>query len=204
MFYSALLYAIRYQSKNEKSECVSNAELKEDLENNELDDKLFSAKEKRRLDLDIQNFENQCFSVNDLLNKHGLFLRVFESKDKFRYLIKQDSNKKTVFRDSSSCIVENFNRFNIACVEFSKKLRQSFCPIDMIYKRVNKVDEIMKFIFSKKINTAFLAIFNKGSKLKYCSAWKCYFCSNYYVRKEILKIVQVRLVMPIILTLKIC
>ena len=80
--------------------------MKEDLENNELDGKLFAAKEKLRLDLDIQNFENQCFSVNDLLNKHGLFLRVFESKDKFRYLIKQDSNKKTVFRDSSSLLLK--------------------------------------------------------------------------------------------------
>ena len=127
-------------------------------------------KKKLRLDLDIQNFENQCFSVNDLLNKHGLFLRVFEPKDKFRYLIKQDSNKRTVFRDSSSCIVANFNGFNIAYVEFSKKLRQSFCPIDIIYKRANKVDDIIRFIFSKKINTAFPAIFNKGSKIKYCSA----------------------------------
>ena len=36
-----------------------------------------------RLDLDIQTFENQCFSVNDLLNKHRLFLRVHEFKSKF-------------------------------------------------------------------------------------------------------------------------
>ena len=34
----------------------------------------FAAKKKKRLDLDIQYFENQCFSVNDLLIKHGLFL----------------------------------------------------------------------------------------------------------------------------------
>ena len=46
------------------------------------------------LDLDIQNFENQYFAVNDLLNKYGLFLRVFELKNKFHYLIKQDSKKK--------------------------------------------------------------------------------------------------------------
>ena len=49
---------------------------------------------------------------------------------------------------------------------------------------MNKVDDIIKFIFSKKINTAFLGIFYKGSKIKYCSAWQCYFCSNYYVRKD--------------------
>ena len=63
-------------------------------ENDQLHDVLFSAK-KKRLDLDIQYFENQCFSVNDLLIKHGLFLRIYELKDKYHYLIKQDSEKKT-------------------------------------------------------------------------------------------------------------
>ena len=64
-------------------------------ENDQLHDALFSAKKKKRLDLDIQYFENQCFSVNDLLIKHGLFLRIYELKDKYHYLIKQDSEKKT-------------------------------------------------------------------------------------------------------------
>ena len=59
-----------------------------------------------RLDLDILNFENQCFSVNDLLNKHGLFWRVYELRDKLRYLIKQDSEKNTVLRELSSCLIE--------------------------------------------------------------------------------------------------
>ena len=68
------------QSKNK---CVRDDELKKDLENDELYDKLFTAKAKLRLNLDIQNFQRQCFSVNHLLNKHGLFLRVCELKDKF-------------------------------------------------------------------------------------------------------------------------
>ena len=51
--------------------------MKKVLKNNELYDKLFAAKEKLRLSFDIQNFESQCFSVNDLLNKHGLFLSLW-------------------------------------------------------------------------------------------------------------------------------
>ena len=46
-----------------------------------------------RLDLDILNFENQCLKINLILNKNNLFLRVFELKEKFRCLIKQDSEK---------------------------------------------------------------------------------------------------------------
>ena len=175
---------IRYQSRNLKNECVRDDELKKDLENDELYDELFAVKEKLRLDLDIQNFKNQCFSVNDLLNKHGLFLRVYELKDKFRYLIKQDSKKKTVLRELSSYIIEKFNRFNIARVEFSKKLRQTFCPINIIYKPVKKVDDIINCFFGEKLNKAFRVSFNETSKIKHCSAWQCYFCFNYCTRKE--------------------
>ena len=122
--------------------------MKKDLEDDELNEKLFAAKEKLRLDL--ENFENQCFSVTDLLNKHGLFLRAYELKDKFRYLIKQDSKKKTVLRDLSSCNVEKFNGLNIVCIEFSKRLRQSLHPINIIYKPVKKVNDKIKTLFSVK------------------------------------------------------
>ena len=65
--------------KIKKNECVNEDELKKDLVNDELYDKLFAVKEKLRPD--IQNFENQCFSVNDLLN--DLLLGVYDLKDKF-------------------------------------------------------------------------------------------------------------------------
>ena len=68
---------IMWKIKN--NECVNEDELKKDLVNDELYDKLLVVKEKLRPD--IQNFENQCFSVNDLLN--DLFLGVYELKDKF-------------------------------------------------------------------------------------------------------------------------
>ena len=89
-----------------------------------------------RLDLDIQNFENQCYSVNELLNKKGLFLRFYKLKDEFRYLINQNSEKKTALRELSSHIIEKFNGFNIVGFEFSKYLKQTFCPIDIIYRPV--------------------------------------------------------------------
>ena len=65
--------------KIKNNECVNKDELKKDLVNDELYDKLLVVKEKLRPD--IQNFENQFFSVNDLLN--NLFLGIYELKDKF-------------------------------------------------------------------------------------------------------------------------
>ena len=85
-FYYAILYAFRYQLKNKKDVCQNEDHLKEDLEN--LYDTLSNSKENLRLDLDIQTFQNQCHSVNELFNKNGLFLRVYELKEKFCYLVK--------------------------------------------------------------------------------------------------------------------
>ena len=79
---------------------------------------------------------------NQLKNKK------IECQDKLRYLIKLYFEKKTVLKELSSCIVEKFNGFNIFCVEFNKKVRQSFRPIDIIYKPVKKCDEITNCYFS--------------------------------------------------------
>ena len=73
--------------------------------------------------LDILNFESQYLKINQVLNKNNLFLRVFEMKEKFRCLIKQDSEKKNLIRDLSACIIETFNGFNIVRIEFDRKLR---------------------------------------------------------------------------------
>ena len=113
-----------------------------------------------RLDLSIQNFENQCHSVQELLKKNGLFLRVYKLKEKFRYLIKQNSEKKTVLRELSSCVIEKFNDFNIARTEFSKKLREQFRPINIIYKSVKKCN-----FFSKKLNLAFRVLYSEGQRI---------------------------------------
>ena len=71
-FYYVLLYTIQYQFKNKKNECDNDDKLKKYIDNDQLYDALSEVKEKLSLNLDIQNFENQCFSVNYLSNKHGL------------------------------------------------------------------------------------------------------------------------------------
>ena len=63
-------------------------------------------------------------------------------------------------------------------------MRQSFRPIDIICKPVKKCDEIINCYFIEKLNAAFQGIFKTGTKIKYCSACQCYYCSNYYDRKD--------------------
>ena len=72
---------------------VDEQNLKEDV-GLALSHDLFEIKSLLRLDLDVLNFENQCFKINTILSKYNMFLRVFELKDKFRYLFKQNSEQK--------------------------------------------------------------------------------------------------------------
>ena len=55
--------------------------------------------------------------VNRILNNHNLFLRIYELKDKFRYLTIKNTNKKNIVRQILSCIVEKFNSFRIIAIE---------------------------------------------------------------------------------------
>ena len=78
---------------------------------------LLQIKENFYLDLDIQNFDNQCFIVNHILNNYNLFLRSYELKDKFQYLTVKNANKNNIVREILSCIVEKFNGFCIVAIE---------------------------------------------------------------------------------------
>ena len=37
-----------------------------------------------------------CYAVNEILIKHNYFFRIFELKDKFRYLTNENSTKKAL------------------------------------------------------------------------------------------------------------
>lgn len=77
--------------ENYKDACESDDQMKQDSENDKLFEALSKAKLDLRLDLDIQNFEIHCYLVNSLLNENNLLLQVYELKDKFTCLIKQDA-----------------------------------------------------------------------------------------------------------------
>ena len=77
-------------------------------------DELKEKKESLRLGLSLSTFQAQCHVTNDLLINKRLFLRVYELRKKFRYLIKTIPQKKNVVqRELSTCFEERFNGFEI-------------------------------------------------------------------------------------------
>ena len=102
-FFYSILFAVRYQLTG-KFSCNDDDDVDEQIKLDigaEIFEEIYTLKNMMRLDLDIQNFENQCLKINQILNKNNLFLCVFELKEKFRCLIKQDSEKKSYQRSLS-------------------------------------------------------------------------------------------------------
>ena len=135
-FFYSILYAIRNKLIG-KVDSVDEENLKEDV-GLALSHDLFEIKSLLRLDLDVLNFENQCFKINTILSKYNMFLRVFELKDKFRYLIKQNCEQKKIVNEVSACVIERFNGFTIVRLEFDNEIRRNFTPVDIIYKPVKR------------------------------------------------------------------
>ena len=96
-FFYSILYAIR-NKLTDKFDSIDEENLKIDV-GLAFSHDLFEVKSLLKLDLDVLNFENQCFKINTILNKYNMFLRVFELKNKFRYLFKQNSKQKNMISE---------------------------------------------------------------------------------------------------------
>ena len=190
-FFYAILYAIRYKFTEKIDFLQDEDSLKQDV-GLALSHDLFEIKSLLRLDgEDKLNFENQCFKINTILSRHNMFLRVFELKDKFHYIIKQNSEQKKYFSEVSACVIERFNGFSIVRLEFDNEIRKEFTPIDIIYKPVIKLQAILNCFFTNQLHLAYKAVYNdtkNWKKLRSSCAFQCYFCGKFWIRKQRLEI----------------
>ena len=89
------------------------------------------------------------FDLNEILIEQKMFLRVYELKDKFRYLFHEDKEKKEVIRRISSCIKEKFNGFHVAVPSLSKGQKKDLSPINIIYIPVRSQEDVICCFFYK-------------------------------------------------------
>ena len=190
-FFYSILYAIRHKFTKKIDFLNEEDILKQDV-GVDLSTDLFQIKSSLRLDSENKlNFENQCFTVNNILSGHNLFLRVFELKDKFHYLIKQNSEQKKIVNEVSACLIERFNGFTIVRLEFDNQVRREFSPINIIYKPVKKRNAVLNCFFTDRLHLAYKAVYNesvKWDKLKSACAFECYFCGRFWVRQSRLEL----------------
>ena len=181
-FYLTLLHTIRYAKHNKADLCVE-----EDMEKEigfNLYSKVKAIKDICVLDLNFNNFEEMCYELNDILLKENMFLRIYEIKEKFRYLFHENKDSKKCLRSLSSCIKEKFNGFIWAELNLSKNQKAYLIPINILYKPVKKVDEFVKCYFVKDLRHAYRSIYQKIQK-EFASntLYECYYCTDFWVIK---------------------
>ena len=180
-FLFAVLYAVRYYLTEQLDKVEDDF-----FSSNTLNvyEKLYAVKDKLKLDLKVSSFEDQCFIINHILNKSNLFLRVYEQKKKIRYITNTRKDKKKIVRDISACVTEKFNGFLIVRIDFDREIQKNFAPIDIVYTPVKKENETIKCFFTDKIHLAFRTTYSEGDKIKHTSAFRCYYCTSFFSRKE--------------------
>ena len=122
--------------------------------------------------------------INGVLADSSYFLRVNELRKKFRYLSLKIPKKQTIVRQLSSCVCQKFNGFNIVSVEYRRKLRKKFKPIDLVYKPMRKPNEQIKCYFSRDLSKACRNTCSRGEKLQHGFANQCYYCNKFFARPD--------------------
>ena len=139
------------------------------------------------LDLNIQTLERQSHTINDLLLSKNLFLRVFEQRKKFKYMIKKSPTKNKVKRELYSCVEERFNGFQVVRHLFGKEEKRKFLPLDIVYKPIKRLDQNIECYFTGEIRLADRTLKHRG-KLRFDSmtAEQCYACNAFVAGKAAL------------------
>ena len=89
-------------------------------------------------------------------------------------------------RQLSSCVYQKINGFNIVSVEYGRKLRKKFKPIDLVYKPVRKPNDQIKCYFSRDLSKAYRNMCSRGEKLQHGLANQCYYwnCNKFFARPD--------------------
>ena len=135
--------------KNKKSDQFDEMEIEKEI-GSQLYLKIAEKKDKCILDLNKAHFDEMCYKINKILIDEKLFLRVYEIKDKFRYLFHEDHNKKNVLRSLSSCIKEKFKGFSFADIWLQTKQKSDLFPVNILYMPVKKENDVIECFFYKR------------------------------------------------------
>ena len=118
-----------------------------------------------------------------------MFLRLYEKKTKFRYLFKKGHDSNEMQKDILSCLELKYNGFEITRHMSNKEQQLDFTSVDIIYKTVRRVDNIIECYFSTEINQAFIACYQtcKNDKTHTTSAFVCFYYNNYCISERFFK-----------------
>ena len=181
-FIRVILYKIR-QITEDKTDICDDEALKENETVKQLIEKL--SNEKFKFSLDLQEFNRVCYEINEILIKYNFFLRVFEQKNKYRNLLIKQPEKQNQIKQLASCIIQKYNGYQVIKNSFSKRERQEFEAVDIIYIPTKNVQILPLCYYTTNVSNAYTALYSEGLKTRRAyTIYKCYYCNKFFRQKN--------------------
>ena len=125
--------------------------------------------------------------VNDLLFEKNMFLRLYEKKSKFRYLLRKGHDENEVRKEVSSCVEQRYNGFHVTMHMCVKSRQVEFESVDIVYEHVKRLHKIIECYFTSEINQDFIFRLQdyKNGALHSSTGLICYYCNEYCTSKKV-------------------
>ena len=137
-----------------------------------------------KFSLDLQEYNRICYQINEILVEYSYFLRVFEQKNKYRQFYIKSQDKQKQMKQLASCLIEKYNGFQVIKVDFNKKQRRNFQPIDIIYIPTKNAQILPECYYTIDISKAYTWLYSKGLKTsRSFLAYECYYCKKFFLKK---------------------
>ena len=115
-----------------------------------------------------------------------LFSRVYEQRNKFRYVIEKGvQGKNNVTFDLSLCLITKFNGCNILKAQIKGEKKQAV-PIDIVYIPVKGSDETLNCYFTNNLHLLYRLLCSRENiktgetTIEKLSARQCYYYDKYF------------------------
>ena len=141
--------------------------------------------EKFKFIIDQQYFFNMCYQITMILAKFGFFLRVYELKKKYRHLFMRKPDQQKIVKQLSSCLIEKYNGFTVIRIQYEKKERKNFEPLDIIYKPTKDLETEPLCYFTTDISLAYSAYYLRASKMKRVTkVQSSHYCNHFFAHNQ--------------------
>ena len=186
LFFSAVVYGIYYlNNQNRPAADLTTAcnAIREDKF-----EKLVEIKKDIMLDYTQFGFWKKCLKLNEVLSDHfGLFLRFYERRNKYRYLLrKRVDSKNKMHSEVSTLAISKFDGYEYLRNTLQKQEKKNLQPLDIIYEPTKNISEPIQCYFAPKIYLAFSTYHSRGNRMNrtYTAAKQCPYYQNFFLESE--------------------
>ena len=141
--------------------------------------------EEIKLDRTLFEYFDRCFKLNKVLAKHNYFLKFFERRNMYRFLIKKKVHRKNeVTRNLSSSVLEKFNDYEMIRTDLSCQEKTEVVPIDVVYQPIYNENILVPCYFTLAYRI-YLGYFDKEKgQIKNKAVHHCHYCQNLFVKSK--------------------